>query len=84
VKQNLMVRALLFAAPAFTFQMPVPFSADMSTTSAHGNQNITGKVYFSLPSMRMEVNTPGQAKSSGPQAERASSSWIQAPKKCTW
>jgi outer membrane lipoprotein-sorting protein len=58
--------ALLFVAPAFAFQMPVPFSADMSTTSGHGNQNITGKVYFSLPSMRMEVNIPGQTKSSGP------------------
>lgn len=70
VKQNLMVRvalcALLFAAPAFAFQMPVPFSADMSTTSAHGNLNITGKVYFSLPNMRMEMNNTGQAKSSGP------------------
>jgi Domain of unknown function (DUF4412) len=70
VKQNLMVRAalcaLLLVAPAFAFQMPVPFSADMSTTSAHGNLNITGKVYFSLPSMRMEVNTPSQGKSSGP------------------
>jgi outer membrane lipoprotein-sorting protein len=69
VKQNLMVRAvlcaLLFVAPAFAFQMPVPFSADMSTTSAHGNLNITGKVYFSLPNMRMEMNTPSQAKSSG-------------------
>lgn len=70
MKQNLMVRAVLCAllvvAPAFAFQMPVPFSADMTTTSAHGNLNITGKIYFSLPSMRMEVNNAGQAKSSGP------------------
>lgn len=59
--------ALLFVAvPAFAFQMPVPFSADMATTSAHGNLNITGKIYFSLPNMRMDMNNTGQAKSSGP------------------
>jgi Domain of unknown function (DUF4412) len=76
VKQNPMVRvalcALLFVAPAFAFQVPVPFSADMATTSAHGNLNMTGKVYFSLPNMRIDMNSASQAKSSGPMGGKMS------------
>ena len=64
--------ALLFVAPAFAFQVPVPFSADTSTTSAHGNLNMTGKVYFSLPNMRMDMNNTGQTKSSGPMGGKMS------------
>jgi hypothetical protein len=77
VKQNLVVRAVLcallfVAVPTFAFQMPVPFSADMATTSSHGNLNMTGKVYFSLPNMRIDMNNVSGAKSSGPMGGKMS------------
>jgi outer membrane lipoprotein-sorting protein len=51
---------LLLAVPALA-QMPQPFSADMSQTSANGNVNMKGKVYFSLPKFRMDMSeTPGR------------------------
>jgi outer membrane lipoprotein-sorting protein len=50
---------MLLAMPALA-QMPQPFSADMSTTSANGNVNMKGKVYFSLPKFRMDMADTGQ------------------------
>ena len=44
-------------------QMPQPFSADMSTTSANGNVNMKGKVFMSLPKMRMDMSDTGQHQS---------------------
>lgn len=41
-------------------QMPQPFSADMSSTSANGNVNMKGKAFFSLPKMRMDMADNGQ------------------------
>lgn len=71
MKQNLTVRLalcalLLIAVPAFAFQMPLPFSADMSMTASNGNMNMSGKVYFSLPNMRIEMNNISGAKPAGP------------------
>jgi hypothetical protein len=43
--------------------MPQPFSADMSTTSANGNVNMKGKVFMSLPKMRMDMSDTGQHQS---------------------
>jgi hypothetical protein len=43
-------------------QMPQPFSADMSTTSSNGNANMKGKVFMSLPKMRMDISDPGQGQ----------------------
>ncbi|HWF06634.1 MAG TPA: DUF4412 domain-containing protein [Candidatus Angelobacter sp.] len=69
MKQNLMVRvalcALLFVAvPAFAFQMPVPFSADMVIKASHGSLNMTGKIYLAMPKMRMDMSSANEAKSS--------------------
>ena len=77
MKPNLMVRValcalLLVAVPAFAFQMPQPFSADMATTASHGNLNMAGKVYFSLPNMRIDMNSANSAKSSGPMGGKMS------------
>lgn len=57
---------LLAFTSAFAFQGPPPFSADMATTSAHGNLNMTGKAYFALPKMRIDMNSAGDAKAAGP------------------
>lgn len=73
MKQNLSARiavcALMCVAVStalFAFQMPQPFSADYSTTSASGNLNMTGKAYFSLPRMRMDINSAGSGRQAGP------------------
>ena len=72
MKQNLFARLavciLLFLAVsvAFAYQMPQPFSADYSTTSATGNLNMTGKTYFSMPKMRMDMNNAANGKAAGP------------------
>jgi hypothetical protein len=41
-------------------QMPQPFSADFSTTSANGNVHVKGKFFVSVPNMRMEMADYGQ------------------------
>jgi outer membrane lipoprotein-sorting protein len=72
VKQNLFVRfavcILLFFAvsAAFAYQMPQPFSADFSTTSANGNANMKGKFFFSLAKVRMDMTDTGQRQAAGP------------------
>jgi hypothetical protein len=78
VKQNLFARVavciLLFLAisAAFAYQMPQPFSADMTTTSANGNLNMSGKMYISMPRMRMDMNNAGNGKAAGPFGGKAS------------
>jgi hypothetical protein len=57
---------LLAVSSAFAYQAPPPFSADVSTTSATGNLNMTGKMYISLPRMRMDMNNAGNGKAAGP------------------
>jgi len=72
VKPNRSVRLavslliLLTCSTAFAFQGPQPFSADMATTSTNGNLNMAGKVYFSMPKMRMDMDNPGGGKAAGP------------------
>jgi uncharacterized protein DUF4412 len=58
--------ALLAFPPAFAFQAPQPFSADYATTSTNGNLNMSGKVYFSLPRMRMDITNAASGKQAGP------------------
>lgn len=71
MKQKLFARlavcilAFLAVPAAFAYQMPQPFSADMSTTSANGNMNMKGKVFFSLPKFRMDMTDTGQ-RQAGP------------------
>ena len=78
MKQNLFARltvcTLLFLAVsyAFAFQAPQPFSADMSTTSATGNLNMAGKVYFSLPRMRIDMTDSGRGPAAGPMGGKVS------------
>jgi outer membrane lipoprotein-sorting protein len=57
---------LLLAVPVFA-QMPQPFSADFTTTSANGNANMKGKFFFSPPKVRMDMTDTGQRqKAPGP------------------
>ena len=56
---------VLLAVPALA-QMPQPFSADMTTTSANGNVNMKGKVFFSLPKFRMDMAENAQRQQAGP------------------
>lgn len=78
MKQNLFARLavcillLMAVSAAFAYQMPQPFSADMSTTSANGNLNMSGKMYISLPKMRLDMTNAGQQKSSGPMGGKMS------------
>ena len=70
MKQNLFARLavcilVFLAIPAAFAQMPQPFSADFSTTSAHGNANMKGKFFFSLPKVRMDMTDTGQ-RQAGP------------------
>ena len=51
---------VLIVAPVFAVQAPQPFSADMTMTTGKGGENITGKVYYSLPKTRMDMTTHGQ------------------------
>jgi outer membrane lipoprotein-sorting protein len=46
-------------------QMPQPFSADMSTTSANGNATMKGKFFMSLPKLRMDISDVGE-RQAGP------------------
>ena len=65
MKQRLSVFAIciiaFLAMPALA-QMPQPFSADFSTTSANGNVNMKGKFFFALPKMRMDMTDTGQQR----------------------
>jgi hypothetical protein len=78
VKQNIFARLavcillLMAVSTAFAYQMPQPFSADMSTTSANGNLNMSGKMYISLPRMRIDMSNTGQQKSAGPMGGKMS------------
>jgi outer membrane lipoprotein-sorting protein len=53
---------VLIVAPGFAVQPPQsqPFSADMTVTTGKGGENVTGKVYFSLPKTRMDMTAHGQ------------------------
>ena len=63
---------MLLAVPALA-QMPQPFSADFSSTSANGNVNMKGKFFFSLPKVRMDMTDTGQRqKAPGPFGGRMS------------
>jgi hypothetical protein len=55
-----MAGLLLFSVSAALAQMPQPFSADYSTTSANGNANMKGKFFFSPPKVRMDMADTGQ------------------------
>lgn len=59
---RLAICILVFLAvpAAYAFQGPQPFSSDFSTTSSNGNVHMTGKFYFSLPSLRMDLADTGQ------------------------
>lgn len=57
---------ILAFTSAFAYQGPPPFSADVATTSAKGNVNMTGKAYFALPKMRIDMGGAGDAKAAGP------------------
>jgi outer membrane lipoprotein-sorting protein len=50
---------MLLSLPVLA-QMPQPFSADFTTTSANGNANMKGKFFFSLPKVRMDMTDTGQ------------------------
>jgi len=56
---------MLLAVPALA-QMPQPFSADFTSTSANGNVNMKGKFFFSLPKVRMDLTDTGQHQHAGP------------------
>ncbi len=59
VKPALCILLLLAIAPAWA-QMPQPFSADYSTTSANGEDKVAGKMYFSMPRIRIDYSARGQ------------------------
>jgi hypothetical protein len=54
----------LLSVPALA-QMPQPFSADFSRTSANGNVHVKGKFFVSAPKMRMEMADSGQQEAAG-------------------
>jgi outer membrane lipoprotein-sorting protein len=62
VKLTLCIALVVGVSGAIAGQtaMPQPFSADFTTTSATGGEMNSGKIYFSLPKMRMESSTKGQ------------------------
>jgi len=71
VKPRLSIRLalcvlMLLSMPAAFSQMPQPFSADFSTSSANGNANMKGKFYFSQPKIRMDLTDSGQRQTPGP------------------
>src|SRR5258708_6799519 len=51
---------VLMVARVFAVQGPQPFSAEMKMTTAKSGENMTGKVYFSLPKTRMDMTAHGQ------------------------
>ena len=62
IKTAICVAVVLMVVPVFAFQapQPQPFSADTSVTSSKNGENVTGKIYFSLPKMRWDMNARGQ------------------------
>jgi outer membrane lipoprotein-sorting protein len=56
---------MLFGVSAIAQPGPQPFSADFSTTSSNGNVHMTGKFFFSLPKMRMDMADSGR-QAAGP------------------
>ena len=54
-KLTLCILLVLAVSQAFA-QMPQPFSADMTSTTAKG-EKMTGKWYFSLPNMRIDMTS---------------------------
>ena len=52
--------AILFVAVAAQAQMPQPFSADFSASTAKHAGDMTGKFYFSAPKSRMDMTSRGQ------------------------
>ena len=62
LKTAICIMLVLMVAPVFAVQAPQPhpFSADMTINTPKGGENMTGKVYFSLPKMRMDMNARGQ------------------------
>ncbi|MBZ5531348.1 MAG: DUF4412 domain-containing protein [Acidobacteriia bacterium] len=66
-KLAILTLTLLAASAALAVQGPPQFSADTSTTSANGNLNMTGKIYVSMPRMRVDMsNAGGETKKAGP------------------
>lgn len=65
---RLAICILMFLAvpAAYAFQGPQPFSSDFSTTSSNGNMHMSGKFYFSLPNLRMDLTDTGQHQNAGP------------------
>ena len=61
LKTEICIVLVLMAAQVFAVQapQPKPFSADMTMSTPKG-ENMTGKVYYSLPKMRWDMNTHGQ------------------------
>src|SRR5215470_7824946 len=55
VKLTIFIVLVLAVSSAWA-QMPQPFSADMTITPKTG-EKMTGKVYFSPPKNRMDMNT---------------------------
>ncbi len=53
---------VLIVAPVFAVQapQPQPFSADMTISGMKNGENVTGKIYYSLPKMRWDMNAHGQ------------------------
>jgi outer membrane lipoprotein-sorting protein len=62
VKLTFCFLLVLGVSRAFAGQTPMsqPFSADFTTTSGRGGEMSSGKIYFSLPKMRMESSSKGQ------------------------
>jgi outer membrane lipoprotein-sorting protein len=62
LKTAICIMLVVMVAPVFAVQapQPQPFSADMTINTPKGGENMTGKIYFSLPKMRMDMNAHGQ------------------------
>ena len=57
-----MCALLLVCVASARAQRPQPFSADVAISSAKG-ENITGKIYVTMPKMRWDMTTHGQSTS---------------------
>ncbi len=62
IKTVICAAVVLMVVPVFAFQAPhpQPFSADMTINTAKSGESVSGKIYSSLPKMRMDMNTHGQ------------------------
>jgi hypothetical protein len=62
VKTAVCIMLVLMVALVFAVQapQPQPFSADLTVTSPKNGENVTGKIYYSLPKMRWDMNAHGQ------------------------